>query len=220
MTSSFQILLKQLQSKLPEEFKNKVKDTSPRKSLIYNAFNMEVEDVKVVILGQDPYPNVNIAMGKSFAVPTGARLPLSLREFLKEIDRTEYTEYLDKDNNIVKDKNLFKFDTTLSHWESQGILLLNKSLTTVPGESNSHKKEWALFTDSLIEYLSSKNPLIVWGLLGKDAQSIKPLLCENAFTVEWNHPAASRFGKPFLGSNFFMNIQNQVMQNFNEIITW
>lgn len=97
----------------------------PPKKLIFNSFNFfNIEDTKVVIIGQDPYINKNEAMGLSFSVPNGTKIPPSLRNIFKEIF-----------NNL----NIINNNTDLTCWAKQGVLLLNSSLTVLQGKSNSHK---------------------------------------------------------------------------------
>lgn len=168
----------------------------PMSAQIFRVFQeTNIKDVKVVILGMDPYPN-SLAIGRAFAVPQDANVPLSLREFIKEIRRVEKPSGL-------------PFDLTLQHWVDQGVFLLNTALSVRSGDPGSHLNYWTKFTIDVIKKLNN-NSEIVWGLLGANAKKFSQLINNKDNIVSWTHPAASRFGKPFYNSNFFVNINNKL----------
>ena len=128
----------------------------PHSSLIFNAFNhFNISDLKVVILGMDPYINPGEAMGLSFSVPEGNKIPPSLRNIFKELKRT-YGE---------------RKSTDLTDWVKQGVLLLNTSLTVREGQSGSHLKIWEKFTADIINYLGNNCDGVVYLLWGNNAKT-------------------------------------------------
>ncbi|MBF1497740.1 uracil-DNA glycosylase [Prevotella pallens] len=151
----------------------------PSEKLIFNAFNLcPFNNVKVVILGQDPYHEQGQAMGLSFSVPKGIKLPLSLRNIYKEIED-------DLRNSMPESGDL-------TRWAEQGVLLLNTTLTVRDAKPNSHKRfKWQKFTDAAIKALSEHREHIVFMLWGNDARRKKRLIdTERHHIIESYHPAA------------------------------
>lgn len=151
----------------------------PPKDRIFNAFNLcPFNNVKVVILGQDPYYKKEQAMGLSFSVPKGIKLPLSLRNIYKEIED-------DLRNSMPKSGDL-------TRWAEQGVLLLNTTLTVRDAKPNSHKKlNWQNFTDAAIKALNKNREHIVFMLWGNDAKRKKRLIdIERHHIIESYHPTA------------------------------
>lgn len=144
------------------EILNKIssEDITPSKENVLRFLQLDPSLIKVVIVGQDPYPTRGVANGNAFAVNKGCKIPASLRNIFKEIQEV---------NGSVET------DETLSHWTDQGVLLLNKSLTTIVGQSNAHKKYWNSYTDELIKWIDV-NIKPIWVLWGNDALKIKPFL--------------------------------------------
>ena len=167
----------ELVEKLNSEYENEV--CYPSKELIFNAFNLcPFNNVKVVILGQDPYHEQGQAMGLSFSVPKGIKLPLSLRKIYKEIED-------DLRNSMPESGDL-------TRWAEQGVLLLNTTLTVRDAKPNSHKRfKWQKFTDAAIKALSEHREHIVFMLWGNDARRKKRLIdTERHHIIESYHPAA------------------------------
>lgn len=172
----------ELVEKLNSEYENEV--CYPSKKLIFNAFNLcPFNNVKVVILGQDPYYRKEQATGLSFSVPKGIKLPLSLRNIYKEIED-------DLRNSMPKSGNL-------TRWAEQGVLLLNTTLTVRAGAANSHKNlGWQEFTDAVIKALSEHHEHIVFMLWGNNAKKKKNLIDINRHCIiESYHPAARQIYK-------------------------
>jgi uracil-DNA glycosylase len=166
---------------------------------IFNALHYtSYEDVKVVILGQDPYHGPNQAHGLSFSVKPGIAPPPSLVNIYKE---------LQSDLNCYIPNNGY-----LKKWTDQGVLLLNTALTVVAGQANSHRnKGWEIFTDRVITLLNNRVEPIVFILWGNNAISKLSLITNpNHFIIKSPHPSplsASRgfFGtKPFSKANTFL----------------
>ncbi|ALN97167.1 uracil-DNA glycosylase [Flavobacterium phage FpV4] len=137
----------------------------PEKQNIFRVFQKPVSEIKVVILGQDPYPTKGNANGLAFAVNSDVKLPVSLRNIYKEIEQEDLV-------NKKLSHTLNEYNPewrTLEHWEQQGVFLLNTALTVESGKAGSHLKYWENFTKKVIWYIASTNPCI-WLLWGKKAQ--------------------------------------------------
>jgi uracil-DNA glycosylase len=158
----------------------------PPRELVFNAFlQTPYEQVKVVIMGQDPYHGARQAHGLSFSVPEGIPLPPSLKNIYKEIQ---------SDLGIGPSKS-----GSLLRWAKQGVLLLNATLTVRAGEPKSHYgKGWEQFTDAVIDVLAKKEDPIVFLLWGKSAQ-------EKCHKVRGGHHAVfeAAHPSPYSVSNFF-----------------
>ena len=167
----------ELVKELNSEYENEV--CYPPKDRIFNAFNLcPFNKVKVVILGQDPYHELGQAMGLSFSVPEGIKLPPSLRNIYKEI-------HSDLGKPIPTSGDL-------TRWAKQGVLLLNTTLTVREAKPNSHKRlKWQNFTDAAIKALNKNREHIVFMLWGNDAKRKKRLIdTERHCIIESYHPAA------------------------------
>lgn len=167
-------------TELVKELNSEYKEACyPSKERIFNAFNLcPFNNVKVVILGQDPYRG-NHAMGLSFSVPDGVKLPPSLRKIYKEIEEDFCKSMPESSGN-------------LTHWAEQGVLLLNTTLTVRAGAANSHKDlGWQEFTDAVIKALNKNHEHIVFMLWGNNAKKKKNLIDINRHCIiESYHPAA------------------------------
>ncbi len=164
------------------------KDIYPPGKLIFNAFNTcPFSEVKVIILGQDPYHGPGQAMGLSFSVPKAAKIPPSLRNIYKEIHH-------DIGTPIPKHGDL-------SSWAEQGVFLLNSVLTVEHKLAGSHKKiGWQKFTDAVIQKLSEEREALVFMLWGNYARSKKNLIDDKKhLLLQSYHPS------PLAGNGFFNN---------------
>jgi len=160
------------------ELEYQTKIIYPPKNLIYNALNKcDFENVKVVIIGQDPYHGEGQAHGLSFSVPSGVKIPRSLQNIFKEIKN-------DLNINIPESGNL-------ERWAEQGVLLLNAVLTVEAGSPNSHKNRgWEIFTDNIIKLLATKRTNIVYMLWGNYAQKKGAIIDgENNLILKSTHPS-------------------------------
>ena len=185
---------------LPKQLGN---NFHPERHLIFRAFSQPFDEVKVVIIGQDPYPS-DIATGVAFAVRENTKIPMSLDVIFRELKKEYKLE--NQDPHI---------DKTLSHWRNQGVLLLNTALTVEPGKPNSHSALWRPFIQSLVAKMSfDLNP--VWVLLGKNARDLKNKIIykenEDFKIIERHHPAAERYGNEFKG--FFSDVNKYVPINW------
>lgn len=167
-------------AKLTENVRNEYKNglCFPPAKLVFNAFNLcPFNEVKVVILGQDPYHELGQAMGLSFSVPDGIMLPPSLQNIYKEI-------HSDLGKPIPTSGDL-------TRWAKQGVLLLNATLTVRAHEANSHQAlGWQNFTDAAIETINTHREHIVFMLWGGFARSKKRLIDTNRHCIiESVHPS-------------------------------
>ncbi|MGE8563208.1 uracil-DNA glycosylase [Acinetobacter bohemicus] len=182
----------------------------PPSSLIFNALNTTpLANVKVVILGQDPYHGPNQAHGLSFSVQKGVAIPPSLRNIFHE---------LNTDLGVVK-----PIHGDLTRWAEQGVLLLNAVLTVEAGQPTSHQKRgWEDFTDHVIDVLNEQRDHVVFILWGAYAQRKGQRIDQNKHLVlKAAHPsplAANRGG--FFGCKVFSKSNNYLKQNGIEPINW
>lgn len=165
----------------------------PAESLVYNAFKLTpFRDVKVVILGQDPFHNDGQAHGLSFSVPEGISLPPSLRNIYTELE-TDIPGFV---RPAAGD---------LSYWAEQGVLLLNAMLTVRAHEAGSHQqKGWEQFTDQVIAALSKESTGIVFILWGSYAQKKSALIdAKKHLILKAVHPSPLSAYRGFFGCKHF-----------------
>jgi uracil-DNA glycosylase len=176
---------------------------------IFNAFKLtELSNVKVVILGQDPYHEEGQAHGLAFSTPEGRPIPRSLKNIFKEIN-TEYDYPIPESG-------------CLESWANQGVFLLNTVLTVEAGNANSHSKcGWQTFTDNVIRILNNQNHPIVFMLWGKQAEKKKELITNpNHLVLITSHPSPFSARRGFLGCNHFRLANEYLAKNNMEEINW
>ena len=200
---------KQLSAFLSNEFKTQ--KVFPPKEHIFRCFNtLPIDKVKVVIIGQDPYHNYNQAMGLCFSVNKGIQTPGSLLNMYKE---------LKSDLNCR-----IPTHGDLSKWQSQGILMLNTSLTVRAHNANSHsKKGWEQFTDKAIEELAKARKNIVFLLWGKNAQDKEKLIERSGrehLVLKSAHPSGLSAHRGFFGNKHFSQTNAYLKKNEIEPIDW
>ena len=198
-------------SQFLENEKKKGVTVFPESKHIFRAFeSLPLPEVKVVILGQDPYHGEGQAMGLSFAVPNELRVkPPSLKNIFKE---------LEQDLGV----QLTTGESDLTGWVSQGVLLLNTVLTVRSGEPLSHRNQgWEIFTDQLISALNSREAPMVFILWGAHAQKMKLKIDTSKHrTFESVHPSPLSAHRGFFGSKVF-SVTNQYLREFGvEPIDW
>jgi len=187
----------------------KEKTIFPPKARILSALNItDYNDVKVVILGQDPYHGIGEANGLAFSVNDGIKIPPSLQNIYKEL-------YSDLQIPIANTGNL-------ESWAKEGVLLLNTVLTVEKDKPASHKNiGWETFTDSIIKKLNEKEEPIVFILWGNFAKSKKNLITNSKHLVlESSHPSpfSCRYG--FFGSRPFSKTNEFLRKNNIKEIDW
>ena len=181
----------------------------PNGSLIFNAFDQcSFDDVKVVILGQDPYHGEGQAHGLSFSVPDGVKQPPSLKNIFKEI-------YFDLGVNPPESGNLLR-------WANQGVLLLNSILTVKKGKPGSHQmKGWEVFTDAVIEILSQEKENLVFMLWGAYAYKKGEKINRNKhLVIETSHPSPFSADKGFFKSKQFSKCNDYLEFHKKGLINW
>jgi uracil-DNA glycosylase len=189
----------------------------------YRAFSINLEDVKCVIVGQDPYhgiakirlesgetKSVPEAMGLSFSVPRGVKIPPSLRNIFKELNQ-------DIGCQVPEHGDLTK-------WVGQGVLLLNRMLSVEKDKPGSHSKlGWQPITEALISALSQQHSGIVFILWGNHAKSIRPFIADNGHTIiESSHPSpiGGSCNKGFFGSRPFSRANEALATLGKQTIDW
>jgi len=165
-------------------------------------------EVRVVILGQDPYHGEGQAMGLSFSVPAGTKIPPSLQNIYKEIAS-------DVEQPIP-------YSGDLTHWAKQGVLLLNSTLTVEAGSASSHQgRGWEQFTDHVIQSVSDQQEHVVFMLWGKFAEAKSSLIDESKHLIlTAPHPSPLSAHRGFLGCKHFSQCNEYLKQNNLPEILW
>lgn len=181
----------------------------PAESDVFRALTLtEVEQIGVVILGQDPYHDVGQAHGLAFSVPAGVKIPPSLRNIYKEL-----TEDLGCESPTSGD---------LTHWAKQGVLLLNTVLTVRAHEPHSHRRQgWERLTDAIVRQLSASNEHLVFMLWGKPALEKRAMIDEQRHLVIHSaHPSPLSARRGFFGSKPFSRANEWRAQHQLRPIDW
>ncbi|MSR54849.1 MAG: uracil-DNA glycosylase [Gemmataceae bacterium] len=176
---------------------------------VFTAFHLTpYESVRVLILGQDPYPGEGQAHGLSFSVKPGIKIPASLRNIYQEL----------KDDLEIEPAKIGH----LANWAKQGVLMLNAVLTVRAGEANSHKGQgWELFTDAVIRAVSAKPEPVVFVLWGGYAQKkVKLIDASRHATVQSAHPSPLSAHTGFIGSKPFSKMNAALLQRGFDEIDW
>ena len=197
---------KNLGTFVKNEYKNKT--IFPPYENIFDALRFtDYDDVKVVILGQDPYHGDCEAHGLSFSVKEGVRMPPSLLNIFKE---------LENDLGIKRTKS------DLTDWAKEGALLLNSIMTVVKDTPLSHKnKGWEIFTDTIISKLNEREEPVIFLLWGSFARSKKELITNKRHKIiESVHPSPLSAHRGFFGSKPFSKINNYLSEIGKEEINW
>lgn len=184
------------------------KDIYPKMNEIFNAFrHTAYKDVKVVILGQDPYHGENEAHGLSFSVLEGVRRPPSLDNIFKE---------------LYADLGIKRVNNNLTDWAQQGILLLNSVLTVEKDKAFSHKnKGWEIFTDTIIQKLNEREEPVIFVLWGNSARQKKELIdLSKHYIIESAHPSPLSANRGFFGTKPFSRINQILKENNKKEIEW
>jgi len=201
-------ILKPIRKKI-SEVSSKNKTIHPSSKDIFRAFELTpFENVRIIILGQDPYHGPNQANGLAFSVNSEVRFPPSLLNIFKEYS-TDLKLPIPKDGN-------------LSAWAERGVLLLNSILTVESGSPGSHKDfGWEEFTNQIIKALSDKKSNLVFILWGSYAQSKKILIDSSKhFIIATPHPSPLSAHRGFFGSKPFSKTNDYLRKNKNEEIDW
>ena len=177
----------------------------PAMDRILAPLSTPIDEVKVVIVGQDPYPNEEYADGFAFSVqPDDKPIPASLINIFKELESDLGTP-LPADGNLER-------------WSRQGVLLINRTLTTIPGESHAHQRSgWMAITESIIREVASKGAVgILWG---GNAQQMSDYF-DVSRVVKSAHPSPLSAYRGFFGSKPFSQCNAMLVENGKTEITW
>ena len=195
---------RELSEFLHDEYEHKT--IYPKKSLVFSAFTTDLNDVKVVILGQDPYHTPGAAEGLAFSVPNTQPIPPSLINIYKEID-----------SDIGHHENP---TGSLRNWQEQGVLLLNTVLTVEAHKAGSHRnKGWETFTTATIKYLNDNKDNLVFMLWGRDARNKKVLIDSSRHLIlEAPHPSPLSAYSGFFGCKHFSKCNEYLIEHGKEPI--
>lgn len=196
----------QLQAQISAAYASKI--CYPSYSQLFRALELTpIQEVKVVILGQDPYHTPFHATGLAFSAPSETKIPPSLRNIFKELHM---------------DLGIQRKQTELDDWAKQGVLLLNTSLSVESGKAGSHKKlGWVPFTDYIIQKLSMREEHLIFVLWGKYAQSKLPLINQEKHIIfQSAHPSPLSAYQGFFGSRIFSQINQKLIDFGKKPINW
>lgn len=199
--------LRYIESKIGNNF-------TPPEELVLRFLTIDLDNVKVLILGQDPYPQPGVANGRSFQPSNLTNWTQSYRNSsIKNIIRLIYKDYV---GELVKYSEIdwHRFGISppqpwFDSLEKQGVLFLNTSFTCEVGKSDSHSFLWTNFTNKLIEYISSKRPELYWFLFGKSAQTYDSLIRQGR---------KIRMPHPMMGTGEFF--ESTCFKDTKSIISW
>jgi len=216
-------IIKTIEKSLSEEMTKTNKEFFPYPSLVFNAFKTtSFEDVKVVFIGQDPYPNyeeykdrvVPQGMGLCFSVADEMRIPASLKNIY---------ENLYNFNHISK----IPISGNLTSWAQQGCLMINATLSVISNEINSHEHIWKKFTDNIIKYISDNKDFVIFVIWGKNAFDKLGLIdLDKHDAIISSHPSPNSFAKSFRSYNAFKDcdhfgsINNKLKEKSLKEIDW
>jgi len=176
----------------------------PPKNLIFRVFEMDVREIRLVLLGQDPYHGPNQAHGLSFSVPSGIAIPPSLRNIYKELQ-----------NEFPERSYQFHHGNLESWFSREKIFLLNASLTVIHGKPGSMMHFWQDFTNEVIKFISEQNKSCVFLLLGNFAKAKEPLIQNKERIITGVHPSPMAARRGFFGSGIFQQVEEKLGQKIN-----
>lgn len=177
---------------------------------VFRAFEeCPYDNLKVVILGQDPYPQPLVADGVAFSCSNTNKAEASLRYINKELEDTVYPDG-------------FVHKTDLKHWCNQGILPINTALTTTVNKVGQHYELWQPFLAFLFDTLTINNPGLVYVFMGKKAQEWMESIPDNNYKLTTTHPASAAYLKyeKWDSGDIFRKVSDLVFKNYKEKITW
>ena len=176
----------------------------PKREDLFKVFEMDVKEIKIVLLGQDPYHNPNQAHGLSFSVPDDIAIPPSLRNIYKEL-QIEFPER----NYIFKSGNLQRW------FLEEKIFLLNASLSVIKNKPSSHMSLWQEFTNDVIKFISENNTKCIFLLLGNFAKTKEVYINNKNNIVAGVHPSPLSASKGFFNSNIFKQVEIKLGRKMN-----
>ena len=184
---------------------------TPPLKYIFRAFEeCPYDKLKVVVLGQDPYPQPETADGIAFSCSIKGKPEASLRYMLKEVEDTVYP------------MQGYTWDPDLKHWSNQGILMLNTAFTTTLGKVGQHYIPWQPFLSFLLDILTFQNPGLVYVFLGKKSQEWMESIPDNNWKLFASHPASAVYmdAERWDSGDLFNKINKILKDNYNQEIKW
>lgn len=183
--------------------------TPPLKQLFRAFEECPYDKLKVVMIGQDPYPGFNQADGIAFSC-SQTDIQVSLQFILDEVNKTVYNGHPGSING------------DLARWSNQGILMLNTALTTTVGKIGQHYSIWKPFMAYLFDYLTWNNNGLIYAYLGKEAKVWSDCVNDNNYKFFVTHPASAAYQKfkSWDSKNLFNEISRLVKENYNEDLIW
>jgi len=178
---------------------------------VFRAFKeCPYEELKVVIVGQDPYPSIDVADGIAFSCSKTMKLQPSLKFMLSEVNRTVYNG------------EAISNSPDLTRWANQGILMLNTALTTQINKVGMHYNIWKPFLNYLFDFLSNYNNGLVYIYMGKEASTWADSVNDNCYKLFCAHPASAVYNKfrSWDSKDVFPTAQKIVKENYNYSINW
>lgn len=197
---------------LKDQVDNDKRFTPPLKQVFRSFQECPTDDLKVVFIGQDPYPQMNVADGISFSCGNTMKKEASLRYIHNAIAKTVYN-----DKVLAKD-----LSADLTPWANQGILMLNTSLTTEIGKIGKHFSIWEPFTNYVLDMINSMDKSIIFVFLGKKAQEYEDLISDKHVKLYASHPASAAYQKQqeWDCNDVFNKINEKLTENNQKIIAW
>jgi len=183
----------------------------PEPHMTFNFLNFcKPEDVKVVIIGQDPYPNGE-GIGMAFSLNDGEKITSSLRNIFKVINSTK----------SIKLKKPLGNNVNLTPWAKQGVLLMNNCLTVQPQKAGSYKNEtWIFIIKNIIKLIEAYNKQCIYLLWGNNAKGLKKHLDKKAIVFESSHPSGRSAHLGFMKCNHFELVNKKLVELKKEPINW
>ena len=187
-----------------DEFYSGKDEIYPKKEDLFRVFEMDVREIKVLLLGQDPYHGPGQAHGLSFSVPNNVKIPPSLRNIYKEL-QSEFPE-----------RNYSYNSGNLENWfYREKIFLLNSSLSVMKGKPGSMMNIWEEFTNDVIKFVSEQNENCVFLLLGNFAKAKESFIQKKERIITGIHPSPLSASKGFFGSNIFKQLEEKLGEKIN-----
>ena len=176
----------------------------PEKEYLFRVFEMDVREIKLLLLGQDPYHGPGQAHGLSFSVPEGLKIPPSLRNIYKELQ------------NEFPERNYEFYSGNLEKWfYREKIFLLNVSLSVIKEKPGSQMKIWEGFTNNVIKFVSEQNKSCVFMLLGNFAKAKECLISNKERIIKCVHPSPLSVYNGFFGSGIFKKVEELLGANID-----
>lgn len=199
--------------KLSQEVFEKERRFTPRIGVAFRAFQeCKPENLKVVILGQSPYPKINVADGIAFSCSNSEEPEVSLRYMFQSIIDTV---------ELYKDEKISSFYKDLRFWANQGVLLLNTTLTCTINKPETHYEIWKDFIIYVLDYIVWNYPDVIFVFFGSQAQTFEKLVPNNFLKLFAKHPASAAYNKEVWDCNDIWNkINKNLVENGIKPIIW